>query len=270
MSRLHRFSPGDFEFLEGGFPYSSGVIAQPGFALVRARLAQTPGMSAGFDRIAAHLKAVGRPLTALCAVELRSPKPFTFAGFHDFNIGYVEVLTDWGLVRDGLNPVARSNVCPRFGPPREPVFYAFSYTVPIANQALRPAGAGRGPGNGNRELAGAGRDYIVAGSGEWPEGQPFPEAIVARGDLSSAGLAAKAKFVIGTMQSRCAGLGGDWQRLTAAQIYTIENFHGLLDSHFSKAGLMPIGLSWHLCKPPIIELEFEMDVRSVTHEQTLW
>jgi hypothetical protein len=263
MSRLHRFSPGDFEFLEGGFPYSSGVIAEPGFALVRVRLAQNPGMRAGFDRIAAHLKAVGRPLTALCAVELRSPQPFTFEGFHNFNIGYVKVLADWGLVRDGLNPVARSNVCPRFEPPREPVFYAFSYTVPLGN-------AERAIASDVPALADAGRDYVVAGSGEWPEGQPFPQAIVARGDLTSAGLAAKVKFVVDTMQGRCAGLRGDWRRLTAAQIYTLENYHALLDSHFARAGLMAAGLSWHLCKPPIIELEFEMDVRSVSHERTLW
>ncbi len=57
------------------------------------------------------------------------------------------------------------------------------------------------------------RDYVVAGSGEWPEGQPFPEAIVARGDLSSAGLAAKVKFVVDTMKARCAGLGADWSDL---------------------------------------------------------
>jgi hypothetical protein len=26
------------------------------------------------------------------------------------------------------------------------------------------------------------------------------------------------------------------------------------------------GLSWHICRPPIQELAFEMDVRSVRHE----
>jgi hypothetical protein len=250
MSKLHHFTPGDYEFLEGGFPYSQGVIASPGFELQRVRFARAPVISAGFDRIAKHLHSVGRPLTALCAIELRSPRPFTFSGFHDFNVGYVNTLTQWGLVRDGLNPVGRSNVCPVFDAPSEPVFHAFSYTVPASSSSAR--------------------DFIVAGSGEWPEGQPFPQAIIARGDVSPAGLAAKVAFVIKTMQERCAGLGGDWRRLSAAQIYTAENFHALLNSHFASAGLTAVGLSWHLCKPPILELEFEMDVRSLACERVLF
>ena len=253
MPTLHHFQPGRFEFLEGGFPYSSGVIAGPGSRLVRARFAKPPNMQSGFGQIAAHLQSVGQPLTALCAVELRSPTPFSFSGFHEFNVGYVKVLSDWGLVRNGLNPVARSNVCPVFDAPAEPVFHAFSYTEPAT--ATAP--------DANR------RDFVVAGSGEWPEGQPFPDAIVARGDLSPAGLAAKVAFVINTMQARCSGLGGNWSRLTAAQIYTGEDFHGLLESHFAPAGLTALGLSWSICKPPIIGLEFEMDVRSLSRELVL-
>ena len=255
MPTLHHFQPGHFSFLEGGFPYSAGVIASPGSRLARARFASQPNMSVGFEHIAAHLKSVGRPLTALCAVELRSPTPFSFSGFHEFNIGYVKVLSDWGLVRNGLNPVARSNVCPVFDAPAEPVFHAFTYT-----EAATDTGSSVGA---------LGRDYVVAGSGEWPEGEPFPDAIVARGDLSSEGLAAKVKFVIDTMKARCAGLGADWSRLTAAQVYSVENFHGLLKSHFTPAGLTALGLSWSICKPPIIELEFEMDVRSVCRELVL-
>jgi hypothetical protein len=257
MSTLHHFASGGYEFLEGGFPYSQGVIASQGFQLVRVRLARAPGINAGFERIAAHLQSVGRPLTALCAVELRSPRPFTFSGFHDFNVGYVNVLSQWGLIQNGLNPVGRSNVCPVYDAPSEPVFHAFSYTVPTTVMSTAKSS----------ELNG--RDFVVAGSGEWPEGQPFPQAIVARGDCSAEGLAAKVAFVLQTMKGRCAGLGGDWGRLTAAQIYTAENFHGLLKSHFASAQLTGIGLSWNVCKPPIIELEFEMDVRSLACERVL-
>ncbi len=252
MSRLHPFVAGHYDFLEGGFPYSAGVIARAGAHLERVRLKTPLPVAAGFEAIAAHLRSRGLPLTALCAAELRSPQPFTFAGFHDFNIGYVEVLKSWGLVRDGLNPVARSNVCPVFDAPREPVFHAFSYSVPDA-----AAGDAQG------------RDYVVAGSGEWPEDQPFPAGIVARGDLSPAGLAHKVRYVLDTMQARCAGLGGQWSRVTAAQVYTAEDFHALLGSHFAKAGLTPGGLTWQVCKPPILELDFEMDVRSLAIEQVL-
>ncbi len=253
MTELITFQPGGYCFLRGGFPYSQGVIAAPGFRIVRARFARLPAVAPGFAAIAAHLASAGRPLQALCAVELRSPRPFTMQGFQGFNRGYVDVLERWGIVRDALNPVARSNVCPVFDAPGEPSFFAFSYTVPTA-------AAG--------ELA-AGADFVVAGSGEWPEGQPFPEGIVAHGDVTPAGIAAKAAYVLRTMRARTAELGGDWAALTAAQVYTAHDIHPLLASHFAAAGLTAIGLTWHVCAPPILELEFEMDVRRVATERVL-
>lgn len=246
---LHTFEPGGYRFLQGGFPYSAGTVALPGLAIRRVRFARPLPVMAAFDAIAALLDAAGRPKTSLCAAELRSPAPFTMGGFQDFNRGYVDVLQRWGLVRDGINPVARSNVCPRFDAPAEPVFHAFSFTVPDA----APAGA----------------DFVVAGSGEWPEDQPFPQGIVARGDLSAAGLAAKAAYVLRTMRARCDGLQGDWAALTAAQVYTVHDIHPLLATHFAPAGLTSTDLVWQVCAPPIQELEFEMDLRRVRDERVV-
>jgi hypothetical protein len=187
MATLHRFEPGGFAFLEGGFPYSQGVVALPGHAIVRARFQRPPAVDAGFAAIEAHLAAQGRPTTAFCACELRSPEPFTFEGFAGFNRGYRAVLERWGLVRDGLNPVARSNLAPAFAPPAGPVFHAFCYTVPLGEHDA-PDGA----------------DFVVAGSGEWPEHLPFPEGIVARGDASAAGLARQADYVLDTLRASTA------------------------------------------------------------------
>jgi hypothetical protein len=75
-SPLHAFSDGGYSFLEGGFPYSQGVVALPGQAIERARFRKPVPLQEGFERIENHLKAAGRPLTALCAAELRSPKQF--------------------------------------------------------------------------------------------------------------------------------------------------------------------------------------------------
>jgi len=247
---LHNFEAGGYAFLEGGFPYSAGAIALPGFSIVRARLHRVLPVAEGFAAIEAHLRAANRPLTALCAAELRSPQPFSFEGFRDFNAGYVAVLERWGLVRDALNPVARSNVCPQFDAPAEPGFFAFSYTVPEAQ-------------------ASASRSFVVAGSGEWPEDTPFPQGIVARGDASPAGLARKAQYVLRTMRERTAGLGGDWAALTAAQVYTVHDIHPLLGPHLAAEGLTRVGLTWQVCRPPIVELEYEMDVRSVASELVL-
>lgn len=246
MSKLHLFADGGYSFLEGGFPYSQGVVAAPGFALRRVRFAQPVPMAQGFDWIRQHLTHAQRPLTALAACELRSPAAFTLQGFKDFNKGYVQVLTDWGLFRNNLNPVGRSNLAPQFDAPQVPGFHAFTYTVP--------------------EESTAPRDWVIAGSGEWPEDQPFPEGIVARGDLSPSGIAAKAHYVLDTMQARARGLQADWSRLTAAQVYTVHDFAHLVAPEFAARGMLGAGLSWHVCRPPIQELAFEMDVRSVRHE----
>ena len=245
MSPVLVFEPGGYAFQRGGVPYSAGVIAMPGFAIVRTRFMRPLPVNQAFNAIAGHLKSQGRPLAALCGAELRSPQPFTLAGFQGFNRDYVAVLTDWGLVRDGLNPVARSNVCPLFDAPSEPGFHAFSYTVPAAD--TRPS-------------------FVVAGSGEWPEQLPFPAGIVARGDVSPAGMAAKIAYVLQTMRSRCEGLGADWTAVSAAHIYTGHDIHRFLASHFAASGLLRNGLDWQVCAPPILELEFEMDVRRVAYE----
>lgn len=248
MATLHKFEPGGYAFLEGGFPYSAGVAALPGFAIVRARFRAVPTMAEGFAAIEAHLRAVGRPLTALCAAELRSPRPFSLGGFGAFNRGYVDVLKDWNLYRGDLNPVARSNVAPEIEPPAEPCFYAFCFTVP----ARADAGT-----------------FVVAGSGEWPEGGRFPEDIVARGDVSSAGLRAKARWVCEMMAQRLTGLGASWRDASATQVYTVHDLHPFLgDEIVARAG-NGAGLTWHFCRPPIEELEYEMDVRRVSVERTV-
>ena len=249
MSKLHFFEDGGYFYLEGGFPYSQGVIAAPGYSFHRIRFSKPLPMKQGFTWIRNHLIEQKRPLTALAACELRSPAAFTMQGFKDFNKGYVDVLSEWGLFRHQLNPVGRSNLAPQFNPPAEPGFYAFTYTLPEQSEAPR--------------------DWVIAGSGEWPEDQPFPEGIIARGDLSPSGIAAKAHYVIDTMQARARGLQADWSRLTSAQIYTVHDFSHLIASEFATRGMLGPGLSWHVCQPPIEELAFEMDVRSVRQESVV-
>ena len=248
MSELIHFPDGGYAFLKGGFPYSQGVTALQGYAIERVRFAQPAPVVQGFAAIRAHLSALSRPHTALCAVELRSPAPLPMSGFKIFNESYVEVLKRWNLFRDGLNPVARSNVAPQFAPPSEPCFYAFSYTVPARN---------------------AGTNFVVAGSGEWPEGGKFPDDIVARGDSSAAGLLQKARFVLGKMQDRLAGLDASWRQATAVQAYTVHDFHSILYGEILPRAGNGAGLTWHYCRPPIEELEYEMDVRGVTTERLI-
>ena len=248
MADLIEFSDGGYAFLKGVFPYSQGVCALPGFAIERVRFARPLPIAAGFAAIDAHLKVIGRPRTALCAAELRSPKPFSFGGFGAFNEGYVAVLKDWNIYRDDLNPVARSNVAPEMEPPDEPCFYAFCFTVPAKDED---------------------GDFVVAGSGEWPEGGRFPDEIVARNDVSPAGLRTKARWVCDMMQTRLRGLQADWRAASATQVYTVHDLHPFLgDEIIARAG-DGAGLSWHYCRPPIEGLEYEMDLRRVSVERTI-
>ena len=119
------------------FQYSGGVAAEPGFRIERARFARSLPLADGFDAIEAYLARIGRSPTAFCACELRSPAQFTDAGFVAFNRHYVERLAAWGIFREEVNPVARSNVCPEIDPPATPSFYAFSYTVPSESRAAQ-------------------------------------------------------------------------------------------------------------------------------------
>ena len=122
MSIVQPFPAGGYRFLSHQFQYSGGVVAEPGFRIERARFATPVPLAVGFDAIEAYLGGIGRSPTAFCACELRSPAQFTDAGFVVFNRQYVARLNAWGIFRDEVNPVARSNVCPEIDPPVTPSF----------------------------------------------------------------------------------------------------------------------------------------------------
>jgi len=240
---------GGYRFIPAVSQYSGGVAAEPGLRLERARFSRVVPLREGFDAIARHLAAIGRPNTAFAACELRSPAPFTEEGFRAFNAVYIRTLEQWGLMDGAVNPVARSNVCPAVDPPPEPGFFAFSYTVPDA---------------------GAAPSFVVAGSGECPEGRgDYRDHLIARGDVSPQGIRTKAVWVLGEMERRMAALGFDWSSATATQVYTVHDFHPLVADEIARRGAMRAGLTWHLNRPPVQELEFEMDCRAVAVERVI-
>ena len=247
MVELRDFPEGGYRFVPGVAPYSAGVVAAPGFQIERVRLEAPLPMEEGFRRVKSHLDALGRPLHAFCACELRSPKPFSEGGFAEFNRGYIAVLERWGVVREGVNPVARSNVCPELDPPAVPGFYAFSYTVP-------------GPRSG----------FVVAGSGEAPEGRgTYRDHIVRRGDLSPDGLQEKARWVLGEQERRLRALGLGWGDVTAVQVYTVHDVFPWIGEELVARRAMRGGLTWHLTRPPVVDIDFEMDCRGVAAERVL-
>ncbi len=247
MAEVIGFADGGYRFVKGVYPYSAAVAPLPGFAVERARFHRPLPLTEAFAAIEAHLASLGRPMAAFCACELRSPAPFSEAGFAAFNQVYVGKLTQWSLFRDGVNPVARSNVCPEIDPPASPAFHAFSYTVPAADAG--PAG------------------FVIAGSGECPEGKPnYRDYIVRRGDTSAKGLREKARWVLGEMERRMAALGFTWANVTATQLYTVCNVHPFLADELVRRGAMASGLTWHYTRPPVVDLDYEMDCRGVMRE----
>ncbi len=247
MSDVIVFREGGYRYIKAVFQYSSGVAAEPGFEIERARLAKPLPLAAGFVAVEAHLAALGRPSTAFAACELRSAAPMSDQGFDDFNREYVQTLARWGIYKDGINPVARTNVCPEYDAPAEPALYAFSYTVPAP---LAQRGS-----------------FIIAGGGEARDGAgSFAERTVRHGETAPEAMREKVRFVLAEMEQRLGALGFSWKDALSTQAYTVRDIGALVGVEIAARGAAAGGLVWHYARPPVIGLEYEMDVRGAARE----
>ena len=243
------FSAGNYRFIPAVFQYSSGAAAASGYEIERVRFDKMPALADGFVQIANYIQAAGRPLTSFCACELRSPAAFTEDGFRRFNEHYVKTLAEWKIFDGTTNPVARSNVCPEIDPPFEPSFYAFSFTRPT--QGTAPS-------------------FVIAGGAEARGGAgSYPERIVRYRDVGAEGLKEKVRFTVGAMESRLGAFGFTWKDTTAAQAYTVHDFHPVIADEMVRRGAARSGLTWHFARPPVIDLEYEMDCRRVLRETVI-
>ena len=239
------FDAGGYSYLKGGFQYSAAVIAQPGFEVERARLTTPAPWSIGKGLIEAHLARLGRPTTALCAVELRSPLPLSEADFVAFNREYVIPLERWGLYRDGANPVARCNLCPAVGAPKEARLYAFSYTV-------------------NSDTAAP--TFVTSGAAECPDRPNYRDNIVRLGETGPEALREKLRFALGEIEERLATMRLDWTNVLSTRLYTVHDLHHTMADEFGRRGLLSSGIEWHLVRPPVRDIEIEIDARAVRRE----
>ncbi len=242
---------GGYHFLKGIDPYSCGVVADTGHEVIHATLRSPLPWKEGFERIDSHLEKVGRDRRALCAVELRSPTPYSMEGFVAFNAGYCELVRSWDLYVGDLNPLARTNVAPADRPPDVPVLHGFSYTALAVEDAPTT--------------------FVVAGAGELREAALDENDIIRKGESGPGAMREKASHVIGVMESRLHGLGVGWDLVTAINVYTVLLLEGLLeDAVLPKVGTATRhGLCWSRSRPPVRGLDFEMDMRGVRSEITL-
>jgi hypothetical protein len=245
MNDLIVFDRGGYRYLPGGFQYSAAVIAQSGWEIERARFRSLVPLDDGFRIIEAHLASLDRPPTALCAAELRSPMPLQEAEFIAFNRGYVRPLERWGLFRDNANPVARCNLCPELDGPPGPSFYAFSYTVPSSSKAP---------------------SFTTSGAAECPDRPNYRENIVRLGETSPEALRDKLRYALGDIESRLAALGVSWADVLDTRLYTKHNLHHTVADEFGSRGALAGGLNWHFVRPPVRDIEIEIDVRAIRRE----
>ena len=255
MADVSVFAAGAYRYIPAVFQYSGGVAAEAGYEIERARFAKPLALADAFVAVESYLKSIGRPTTAFAACELRSPEPFTEQGFHDFNAAYVVTLERWGIYQGGdqpVNPVARTNVCPMYDKPREPVMFAFSYTVP-------QKGAAKSRGS-----------FITSGGGESRlSGKTHRERIVRVDDTSPEGLREKVEVVVTEMERRLKLLGFGWSDAVTTQAYTVQNIGHLVGECIAARGACAGGLVWTYARPPVVGLEYEMDVRGAARELIL-
>jgi hypothetical protein len=225
--------PGGFRFLATDGPFSAGVAADQGFEIVRRTAPRHTPLAEGFRLVERTLDAAGRPPAALCAMELRVPKPLSRAGFDEFNRGYVAQHERWGLRVDGHMAPARTNVAPELDPPAEPSLHAFCYTI---------------------EGASARDTFVISGVPEPPGTQ--------------GGLPAFWKAIVQTIDANMTALGLDWGDVTEAQLYSTRADHELFAAGELPrfAELVRPGLRWFFSRPPIDDLNLEIDVRGLAGE----
>lgn len=237
---------GNFQFLKGGGPFSSGAVASAGYEVVHAIFNPLPPLEKAYSLMEQHLASHKRPIQALCGMELRIPKVLSFEDFGKFNQPYIEKLKQWNLHLEGLNPVARTNVAIEVSPVAVPSVYGFCYTAPSSFR---------------------GKTFVVAGAGELRSGTE----IVRRGDTSTDGMREKAKYVLDIMVGRLKDMEIAWTDVTATNVYTVFHLDPLM-----KDTILPVlgesarhGIRWHYARPPIVDIDFEMDIRGVRQEITL-
>ena len=111
---------------------------------------------------------------------------------------------------------------------------------------------------------------MIAGSGEAREGgAQLPRAHHPPRRNQRRRLREKARYVLGEMERRLAALDLSWADTTATQVYTVHDLHPFLADEIVRRGAARSGLTWHYCRPPVRELEYEMDCRGVSSEHVV-
>jgi hypothetical protein len=249
---------GNYRFIRGGGPFSSGCAALPGCEIVHAAIRPWVPLARGFDLVERHLQENRRPqnphpINALCGMHLRIPHALTATGFEQFNRPYIERLKSWGLEVDGANPVARTNVALEVSPVPEAMLAGFYYTTKADG------------------IDGEATTFVLSGAAEMRLGDNGRRELVASGDTSAEGIRRKLECVIEGLTGHLRDLNVGWDQATAVNLYTVRDVYPVLGSMLLPAigAAAQVGVNWHYSRPPVIGLEVEIDLHAVRREVIL-
>ena len=234
-----------FSYIPAISAYSSGVVPSPNYCLVGLRFNEPLNFLSALKYLDEYLPTVNLDPLNIVSFEFRSPQPFSFAGFDDFNTVYFNELGRRKLLIDQINPIARTNVSPALAHLAEPVLFGLHVL---------------------KEASQLNNDFVVAGSGE-VKGPLDPKNIIARGDLSQRGLEEKVNVVLEEMLNRLLLLKEKYVEPTEINVYTVHQIPNLIDiinDHLP--GLAKCSVHLWKCAPPILEVEFEMDLRALSNQ----
>ncbi len=200
----------------------------------------------GFARIKQHLEKLGRPVTALAACELRSPKPMSVAEFQEFNREYLKTLHEWGCR-------ARRDQCA--GAQQHRADHRGAVRLELLRLHLHGAGSecvrrlpDLGPA-GDQARRARGRAHVRrprrVAEGSRREGALCRWTACARASMRSAATGAASphrRSTPCTTSARC------WRTCSA------------------ELKISQIGVAWYPGWPPVSDMEFEVDVRRVRTE----
>ena len=233
-------------------PFSEGVVALPGYRLIRATLRQPCSLAEALPRIASYLGSQEHPLASLAGLELRAPRVMTRQEFRACNRDYLSALRQYGFLATDNVSIARSNVVPLSNPPETHHLLAFTWAAKSDEQTDFP-------------------DFLLSGCPEYASG---PDRVIAAGDNSETGMAQKALFVFRRLEEHVERLGSAWSRASCVQIYTRDK--ASIAEKYIPGCLKDIqpNISFLRCLVPVegfsgASFEFEADMRAVREERII-
>ncbi len=234
---------GDCRILPVGSAYCGGVLPNEGFEVVRVLLRPWLPIEQGYAFAEAYVKSVGRPVQALCGMELRIPEVLTFEQWSSFNGPYREQLRKWGLMFGDYSGVCRSNIALELLPPVSASICAFSYTAPAS---------------------GTGLSFLLTGQADIdPRGK-----IIAEGDIGPEGMQKRARYAIDAVGETLAKLKVAWKDATQIAVFHVHDIPGLWGPTMLGAlgETARHGVLVYRGRPPFAGLEVEIEARAVNRE----